>query len=253
MRLSKVRAYCAVLCVAAAACNGRQPAPPAGPLPDAQRVDRATAGRVKGKVVFEGTVPENPQIKMAADPVCARENASGVSFETIKVSDGGLDNAFVYVKGGLGNYYFETPATAVKLDQKGCRYVPHVFGLRVGQPLEISNSDATLHNVHAVPEVNQEFNFGQAFPGMKTTKTFTAPEVMVPFKCDVHGWMTSYAGVLNHPYFAVTAGGGTFELNDVPPGTYTVEAWHEKLGVRTRNVTIGEKESKDLLFTFNVQ
>ncbi|MCA1559695.1 MAG: hypothetical protein LC753_14115 [Acidobacteria bacterium] len=203
--------------------------------------------------MFEGAAPGNAQIKMASDPVCLRENKDAVSVETIKVSGGGLENVFVYVKDGLANYYFETPSAPAKLDQKGCRYMPHVFGLRVGQPLEIINSDPTLHNVHALPDVNQEFNFGQAIQGMKNTKTFTAREVMVPFKCDVHGWMSAYAGVLDHPYFAVTANAGTFEIKDVPPGTYVVEAWHEKLGVRTHSVTIGDKESKDLNFTFNVQ
>jgi plastocyanin len=252
MRLSGLGSF-GVLLFLAAACGERQPAPPAGPPPDAKRVNPATVGRVSGKVVFEGTAPENALIKMTSDPACLRENSNGVSLETIKVSGGGLENVFVYVKDGLGNYYFDTPSEPATLDQKGCRYLPHVFGLRVGQPLEIINSDPTLHNVHAVPEVNQEFNLGQAVQGMKNRKTFTAREVMVPFKCDVHGWMSAYAGVLDHPYFAVTTDGGKFEIKDLPPGTYVVEAWHEKLGVRTHSVTIGDKESKDLSFTFNVQ
>jgi plastocyanin len=252
MRLRRLQAF-RVLLLLSAACSERQPAPPAGPPPDAKRVNPATVGRVSGKVAFEGSAPENAQIRMASDPVCLRENNNAVPLETIKVSGGGLENVFVYVKDGLANYYFDTPSEPAKLDQKGCRYSPHVFGLRVGQPLEIINSDPTLHNVHAVPEVNREFNIGQAIQGMKNIKTFTAREVMVPFKCDVHGWMSAYAGVIDHPYFAVTADAGTFEIKDVPPGTYVVEAWHEKLGVRTHSVTIGDKESKELTFTFNVQ
>ena len=136
------------------------------------------------------------------------------------------------------------------VDQKECRYHPHVFGVQVGQPLEILNSDPTLHNIHAVAKNNREFNNGQPLQNMKTTHTFTAPEVMVPFKCDVHGWMNAFVGVLNHPYFAVTDAAGTFNLKTLPAGTYTIEAWHEKLGTMTQTVTIGAKETKDIAFTF---
>ena len=138
----------------------------------------------------------------------------------------------------------------VKLDQVGCVYVPHVTGLRVKQTLEIANSDETLHTVHAMGQANPPFNLSQAMQKMTNTKTFNAPEVMVPFKCEVHSWMYAYVGVLDHPYFAVTHGGGTFELKGVPAGTYTVEAWHEKLGTQTQSVTLGEKESKEITFTF---
>ena len=159
-------------------------------------------------------------------------------------------NVFVYVKDGLGNYMFDPPTTPATIDQKDCRYHPHVFGMQVGQPLEILNSDPTLHNIHAVAKNNREFNNGQPMQGMKTTHTFTAKEVMVPFKCDVHGWMNAYVGVLDHPFFAVTDASGSFNLKSLPPGTYTIEAWHEKLGTQTQTVTIGAKETKDIAFTF---
>ena len=207
-------------------------------------------GGLPGRVAFEGTAPENSQINTGSDPVCARENKDGLSVETVAVENGGLNNVFVYVKDGLGKYYFDVPAQAVTVDQQGCRYRPHVFGVRAGQPIEIINSDPTLHNVNAVASVNRGFNFGQPMQGMKNTATFTAPEVMVRIKCDVHGWMSAYAGILDHPYFAVTSSGGKFELKNVPAGTYTVEAWHEKLGAQTQNVTLAEKDSKELSFTF---
>jgi hypothetical protein len=124
--------------------------------------------------------------------------------------------------------------------------------MRVGQPLQVLNSDPTLHNIHAIPKNNQEFNTGQPIKGMKFEHTFTAKEVMVPFKCDVHGWMNAYAGVLDHPYSAVTANTGAFELKTLPPGTYVIEAWHEKLGAQTQSVTIGEKETKEVTFTFKL-
>jgi plastocyanin len=205
---------------------------------------------VSGRVSFEGAVPENPPVKVSSDPACMRANANGLTFENYIVKDGGLDNVFVYVKDGLGNYYFDVPAEPVKLDQQGCRYTPHVLGVRVGQPVEIANSDETTHNVHALPDTNGEFNFAQYIKGQKTVKTFTAPEVMVPLKCDLHGWMNAFVGVVEHPYFAVTAGGGRFEIRNLPAGKYTIEAWHEKAGTRTQVVTVGEKESKDVTFTY---
>jgi plastocyanin len=227
-----------------------QPASPAA-APDAKKVDTATAGNITGKVRLEGTPPENPVIKMGSDPACGSAELRGESYV---VDNGSLQNVFVYIKDGLGNkYIFDTPTEPVKLDQKGCHYSPHVLGVRVTQPLEVINSDATLHNVHGMPEANREFNQGQPVQGMKNTVAFTTPEVMIPFKCDVHSWMNAYIGVVNHPYFAVTGSGGTFELKTVPPGTYTVEAWHEKLGRQTQTVTLGDKENKELTFTFKVQ
>lgn len=241
----------AALLVCGAACSGEQKkTAPAGPPPGALRVDAEKAGSISGRVMFEGAPPANAPVKMSGDAACMKANANGLSFETYMVKGGGLDNVFVYVKDGFGNYYFDVPTEPVKLDQQGCRYTPHVFGARVGQPIEIVNSDDTLHNVHAVANVNREFNFGQHFKGMKNTEVFTAREVMVPFKCDVHGWMNSYGGILDHPYFAVTSDGGKFELKNLPAGTYTVEAWHEKMPAQTQSVMVGQKETKEISFAF---
>src|SRR5262245_47434025 len=246
------------LTLAAAACGGggqstSTPAatPGAAPAGGGQKVDPATAGDVKGTVTLDGEAPKNEAIRMNADPVCVKENPSPQFQETYTVGSDGksLQNVFVYVKDGLGNYSFDPPAGNVQIDQKNCRYHPHVFGMRVGQTLEIVNSDPTLHNIHALPKGNQEFNTGQPIQGMKTTHTFANKEVMVPFKCDVHGWMNAYVGVLDHPYYATTGPDGKFEIKGLPPGTYTIEAWHEKLGPTTQTVTIGPKESKDLNFT----
>ena len=175
------------------------PASPGGAT-SGQKVDTATAGNVKGVVSLEGTAPKNEPIKMNADPVCVKANKDPQFQETYEVKDGKLANVFVYVKDGLGNYVFDTPTTPVTIDQKNCRYHPHVFGIRVGEPLEIVNSDGTLHNIHAMPKTNAEFNTGQPIQGMKTMHTFDKKEVMVPFKCDVHGWMNAYVGVMDNPY-----------------------------------------------------
>ena len=237
------------LFAATTGCGGSDTAKPAsGPAPDAKKVDPATAATIAGTIVFEGTPPQNAVINMASDPACG---TASVTSESIVVDNGGLQNVFVYIKDGLGNkYLYDAPTAAVTLDQKGCHYVPHVVGIRTTQPLDVINSDSTMHNVHAMPETNREFNQGQPVPGMKNTVTFNVAEVLIPFKCDVHAWMHAYLGVVDHPYFAVSGGGGKFELRTIPPGTYTIEAVHEKLGRQSQTVTLGDKETKQITFTF---
>jgi hypothetical protein len=248
--LRVLRAFvCVALAAAMAACGSDSSKSAARkPAPDAKKVDPATAATITGKVVFEGAAPQNPVINVSSDSACGSAELRGESYV---IDSGGLENVFVYVKDGLGNkYLFDTPTDPVKIDQKGCHYIPHVVGLRATQPLEISNSDATLHNVHGMPRDNREFNQGQPVPGAKNTVTFDAPEVLIPFKCDVHAWMNAYVGVVDHPYFAVTRDGGKFELRGLPPGSYSIEAVHEKLGRQSLPITLGEKDSKELTFTF---
>jgi len=235
-------------------CGGGSDAP-SSPRPAAgaaSPVDEATAGSVAGRVVLQGQPPAPDVLSMSADPSCLSAGGEALTEYFVVSDDGGLENVFVYVKSGLEGLTFAPPATAARLDQRGCRYVPHVLGVQIGQPLDVSNSDDTLHNVHAVPDTNAEFNVGQPVKGMTHTQTFTAREIMVRFKCDVHGWMNAYVGVLEHPYFAVTAGGGRFDIRTLPPGTYEIEAWHEKLGTQVQTVTVGEKETKEITFTFSV-
>lgn len=243
-----VAAVCVL--VLSASCSGGDKPPERTPPPDAKRVDASKAGSLSGRVTIDGPVPQNAPIKMAADPACLREHKDGANFETFVSESGGLGNVFVYVKDGLGNYYFDTPAEPVTLDQKGCQYVPHVFGVRVGQSIEFVNSDPTLHTVQGAGNSNPEFNFSQPIKGQKDTKFFTQPEVVVLFRCNVHSWMSAYAGVLDHPYYAVTTPGGQFALEQVPAGTYTIEAWHEKLGTQSQTVTLADNEKKGITFTF---
>ena len=226
---------------------------PAGaPVTPSAAIDEATVGGVRGMVMLQGTAPAPEVIRMNSDPVCLKQ-ATDTNTEYFLVGDGGhLGNVFVYVKQGLEGRKFPVPTATVVLDQKGCHYIPHVFGIQVGQPLQVVNSDPTLHNIHATPKTNAEFNTGQPIQGMKFQRQFKTKEVMVPFKCDVHGWMNAYVGVLDHPYFAVTKADGMFDMSRLPPGDYVIEAWHEKLGTQTQNVTIGPKETKDISFTFMV-
>ena len=250
MCLRTLRPLAAALLVLLSACSGgEKEATEAALLADAPRVNPATAGGIIGRVSFEGTPPENPKVKLSGDPLC-NAHPNGMAFENYVVTDGGLDNVFVYVKDGLGNYRFDAPAEPVKLDQQGCRYVPHVLGVQVGQSVEISNSDETMHNVHAVPTVNREVNIGQHVKDQKDIHTFTTAEVMVPLKCDLHPWMHAYLGVVAHPYYAVTTDGGKFELKNLPPGTYTIEAWHEKAGTQAQQVKIDSKATRGVTFTF---
>ena len=259
LRNIQVSAFGFALAASLVACGGSQetsnksaePSAPAG-TPAGQKVDTATAGDVKGTVTLDGTAPKNQPIKMNADPVCLKANKDPQFQETFVLGSDGktLGNVYVYVKDGLGNYVYDMPTETAKIDQKNCRYHPHVFGVRAGQKIEIVNSDPTLHNIHAMPKANTEFNAGQPMEGMKNEHVFDKKEVMVPFKCDVHGWMNAYVGVLDHPYYAVTDKDGKFELKSLPPGTYTVEAWHEKLGAMDQKVTLGQKETKDVNFTF---
>ena len=237
--------------LAAAACGGSKPAEAPATTAPAAAIDPATAASIMGKVTLDGTAPANARIRMNADPYCQTANSTPQTQETYVVSaTGEIANVFVYISEGLGDRTFETPTTPVVLDQKNCHYNPHVLGLMVGQPLQILNSDGTLHNIHAIPMNNAEFNTGQPIKGMKTDHVFTAAETMVPFKCDVHGWMNAYAGVLPHPYFAVTGEDGTFSIKNLPPGSYKLTAWHEKLGTQTADLTVAEKDEKENNFTF---
>ena len=249
-----------VLTLAVAACGGGSQQPSQAPATQEQpgaapaaTVDPATAATIAGKVALDRPAPANQPIRMNADPACvAAHKGQTVTQQTFVSEAGGLGNVFVYVKSGLSGT-FPPPTQAFVFDQHGCQYVPHVFGVQVGQPIEIVNSDPTLHNIHATPKANQEFNTAHPIQGMKTSHTFTTtePGVVVPFKCDVHGWMNAYAGVMEHPYFAVTKPDGSFSIPNLPPGTYTLAAWHERLGTQEQSITVAAKESKsDANFTF---
>ena len=215
-------------------------------------VDPATTGTIKGKVLFEGQAPEPKQISVKGNPECAVLHAGGtIASEELVVKDGNMQNVFVCVKQGLEGYSFTAPSTPVVIENKTCMYVPHVSGAMVGQSVEFLNQDSTLHNIHAYPKNGKAFNLGLPLVGMKQTRKIDAAEVMVPLKCDVHPWMQGYLGVLPHPYFSVSGANGTFELKNLPPGDYVIEAWQEKLGVQSQNVTIGPQETKEIEFKFS--
>jgi hypothetical protein len=205
---------------------------------------------VSGKVLFEGTAPPAAQIRLSADPVCVSLHKDPLYSEELQVNNGNLLNVFVYVKEGLEKYSFAPPREPATLAQQGCRFEPHVGGVMVNQDLRIVNNDPTLHNVRCVAENNPQFNIGQPIQGGETVKRLAHPEVMIRFRCDVHKWMSSYLGVLPHPYYSVTGKDGSFTLKNLPPGEYVIEAWHEKLGTQSQKVVVGDKETKEISFSF---
>lgn len=211
-------------------------------------VDPATAGEITGKIAFDGAKPKVVPIRMDAVPACGK----GPAFvEEVVVNDNGtLRNVYVYVKEGLADASYPVPAEPVVLDQQGCIYHPHVVAAMVGQKIRIKNSDPTNHNVHPLPTQNREWNQSQPPNAADLEESFPRPEVAIPIKCNVHPWMKAYVAVQKHPFHAVSGEDGTFTIKGLPPGNYTIEAWHEKYPAQTMQVTVGAKETKTADFTF---
>ena len=237
-----------------AGCGGGQqttqtPAEPAAPAAaPAAAVDPATAGEITGKVSFEGAKPTAARIRMDAVPACG----AGPAFvEEVVVNDNGtLRNVYVYVKEGLADAAYPVPAEPITLDQNGCVYHPHVVAAMVGQKIRIKNSDKTNHNVHPLPTQNREWNKSQPPGAADLEESFPRPEVAIAVKCNVHPWMKAYVAVQKHPFHAVSGPDGTFAIKGLPPGNYTIEAWHEKYPAQTMQVTVGAKETKTADFSF---
>ena len=213
-------------------------------------VEADSGASLSGTVKFEGTPPKPTKIDMAFDPNCAKAHPTPATTEEVVTGEsGGLANVVVYVADGLGTQTFEPPAQPVVLVQKGCVYVPHVIALQANQKLDVVNDDQTTHNIHPTPANNREWNTTQPH-GVPIEQTFARQEVAIPVKCNVHPWMKGYIAVLKHPYFAVTDKSGHFEVKGLPPGTYTISAWQEKLGTKSQKVTVAAGQSANLDFTF---
>lgn len=216
----------------------------------APRVQAQASGKITGRVLFKGVAPEPMKIRMAADPRCQQANPNGAERRQIDGKNGGLANVIVSIKTKVKGT-FPALTTPVVLDQSGCMYTPLVIGLMVGQPLKMRNSDETLHNIHPRPVVNEGFNVGQPRKGMETEKKFDKPETFFPVSCDVHPWMRAYIAVFDHPFFTTTKEDGSFEIGNVPPGEYEIEAQHPTLKLMTGKVVVkaGGAGSLDITYT----
>ena len=197
-------------------------------------------GSITGTITFEGKAPKMKPLKVDADPICVANNEIEPKKEWLILDENkGVKNVLVFITEGL-NIDYSPPEEPMVIDQKGCIYSPHVVGIMAGQQLDILNNDGTLHNIHALPKVNKEFNKAQPRSKKKLSVKFEKPEAPFKIKCDVHPWMGAYIGVFDHPCFSVSGDDGTYIISDLKPGEYVIEAWHEKLGSQTANVTVSD-------------
>ncbi|MEW6129094.1 MAG: hypothetical protein AB1757_18795 [Acidobacteriota bacterium] len=212
---------------------------------------KADEGEIKGVIKFDGTAPERAKIDMSQDANCVRAEGDKLN-DDVLVENGNLQNVFVYLKGGNADKFeFGAPSEVVVLDQHGCRYTPRVLGVQVGQTLEIRNSDQTTHNVHPSPKNNPEWNKVQSAGQAPFKEVFKKAETLIPVKCNQHPWMVAHIGVLGHPFYAVSGKDGSFSIKNVPPGKYTLIAFHEKLGEKQMSIEVTAKESKVQDLTFS--
>lgn len=217
-------------------------------------VQEGAANSLTGRIKYTGAVPTADKIKMNADPACQKEVANtSVYKEDLVVNSGMLANVFVYLKEGATEAASSASALEpVVFDQRGCSYRPHVLGVRVGQPLRILNSDPTMHNVHSLSKINPSFNNAMPTKGQFIDKVFSKAEQMIRIKCDFHGWMNAFIWVMDHPYFAISDLNGVFTMLSVPPGEYVIEAWHEKLGIKSQRIHLGiGQKARPIEFTFS--
>ena len=223
----------------------------AAPAAAMTSVDPATAATVTGSVSFSGEAPRFPPVNMSAEPDCIKLHGGRVPSDRVLISDGMLQDALVWVSKGLEGKRFPVRADVVNLDQKGCIYKPHVVAVQAGQAINITNSDPTTHNVHPLPRENREWNKSQTSGAPAIDYKFPRPEMKIAVKCNIHPWMQAYIHVMEHPYFAVTDSAGSFEIKNLPPGTYTLQATHERLGEQEMEVTVGASESTQVDFAFS--
>lgn len=243
---------CALLTIAAGCKKSSTGTSSTQPQKNYTTIDWANSGTISGTIHFTGKAPKRIPIDMGQDPVCS---LSPTNLTEQYVVDGdGLENVFVYIKSGLGNKAYAPPSKPVVMDQKGCRYVPHVIGVMPGQPIEFTNSDNTMHNVHMIPTLstNQAVDVSEAPNGPGETRTLSTPELMIPVRCNNHPWMEAFVNVVSNPFYAVSGDGGKFTIKGVPPGTYTIVTDHEKLGQKTATVTVEPHKTATVDVTYQM-
>jgi len=215
----------------------------AGPKP--------AGGSVTGKVTYEGTPAKMKPIDMSKEPSCAKMYTTPQMAETVVTgASNSLENVVVYVSAGAPDD--SAPATAAVFTQKGCRYIPHILAFQVNQELKIQNEDQTSHNIHPLPKLNREWNKSQPPGTPPISEKYDKAEIF-PVKCNVHPWMHGTFAVMKNSHYAVTGEGGSFTLKDLPPGKYTITAYHESYGDQSQEVPITGSEAKTVNFVFKAK
>jgi carboxypeptidase family protein len=212
---------------------------------------RAGGGTVTGKVTYEGTPAKAKPIDMSKEPSCAKQHTTPITTETVVTGpNNSLGNVVVYISAGAPDD--APPSQPAKFEQKGCQYLPHVLAFQVNQPLEVVNDDQTSHNIHPLPKVNREWNKSQPPGSPAIADKYDKPE-FIPVKCNVHPWMHGNFAVMKNSHYAVSGEDGGFKLPNLPPGKYTVTAWHESYGEQSQEVTISGSEAKTVNFVFKAK
>lgn len=225
-----------------------EPAAPAASVPAAV----PSGVKLQGRVIFEGSPPPRRVIKMSKDADCVKLHGDKPTLDesAIVAQDGGIQNAFVYIRRGAPKLAYPVPKEVIQLDQQGCMYRPRVQGMLVGQTLRVLNNDPVTHNVRSIPVRNRAFNFGQPAASVARDRVFDAPEREIEIQCDIHPWMHAYLFVMDHPYFAVSAADGGFEIANLPPGEYSLAVWHEVFGKQDRPLKVAAQDLSGVVFTF---
>jgi plastocyanin len=253
MRFSETHLHrrgAAALSIFLLACGGGDGDTDRGQAGVTAAVEVENPATLTGHIAFTGAPPARQTIDMREEPACAeRFDPDYPHAHAVAVRDGRMQNTFVYISEGITDRH-PAPDEQVLIDQVACIYTPRVVGVQTGQTIVFRNSDGLLHNIRATPSVNRGFNVSQP-TNMDTPRSFNAREVMIPVECNVHGWMDAYIGVLDHPYYAVSGEDGSFRITNIPPGTYTIETWHEQYGTQTQQVTLGPNETQELTFTYD--
>jgi len=210
------------------------------------------AGTVTGKVTYTGTPAKPKPIDMSKEPTCAKQHTTPEMTESVVTGPGNtLEYVVVYISAG-GSSESTPPSTPATFDQKGCHYTPHVLAFRVNQELKVTNSDQTSHNIHPLAKINREWNKSQPPGTPPITEKYEKPE-FISVKCNIHPWMHGWFAVLKTNHYSISGDNGGFTLPNLPPGKYTVTAWHEDYGTKTQDIAISGNETKTVDFTFTAK
>ena len=226
---------------------------PEGEAPEeALAIDPASLGRIEGKVLFRGEPPKRRLLALGTEAACTGHDDPPRT-EDVVVQDGGLRDVFVYVRRGQDRWQIPAPSTdPVVLSQEGCLYVPHAVAVQTGQTLLVRNGDDTTHNVNMKARRNGvNGNYTQGRKQADLSFTFDRREHAIPFKCDIHPWMSARLYVQDHPWFSLTDASGGFAIADVPAGDYQLEAVHPELGELRAEITVTAGATATAAFSFN--